>query len=393
MRAVLAAVVLVLLAELPLLIPPPFPLTDHLVFWKAGQLVVTGGSPYDMSAWAETQRAFSSPHLLPFIQLDHPVWVYPAWTALLFAPFGLLPPTVGPWAIDISYLVVGLLATVLFARALPEPWRRSALVALPIAAMFQPLVIANRDGQFGAFLLLGTVLVFFGLRDRSALPLIAGSLLLFTKPQLFVLVAAVVVAILARRRAWGTIAATTLVLAAVAILSTLRYPESLAVFARGAGDRAAVFATYSTTWSFAHYFFGDLWPIVGGVLAATATAAIAAGVWWLPRDLRLAGAVGGAAAASILVVPVDLHYDQVPLILVVVLAVAVARHPLQLAGVWIAAVVIPWLLELAGLFGGGPDSQALSGAAPVLIALAFSAAARSSARPVAEPLTPTHAAA
>ena len=384
-RGVILSVVLVLLAEIPLLIPPPFSLTDHLVFWRAGELVVTGGSPYDMRAWAETQRAFSSPHLLPFIQLDHPVWVYPAWTAFLFAPFGLLPAAIGPWAIDVSYLVVGLLATILFVRALPQRWRQPAGLAVPIAAMFQPLVIADRDGQFGAFLLLGAVLVFLGLRDRRALPLIAGALLLATKPQLFAVLAPVVLLILVRRRAWGTVLVTTAVLGAVAVAATFRYPESLAFFARGARDRTAVFATYSTTWSFAHYFSGDGWPITAVAMAALAIVAIVGGVRRLPNDLRLAGVVSGAIAASIVITPVDMHYDQVPLILMIVLAVAVARHPMQLATVWAAAVVVPWLLEFAGLFIGGADSQALSGGVPLLIALAFYAAAARSSVPRTAP--------
>ena len=42
-RAPLVGLGLVLLAELPALVPPPFPLTDHLVFWEAGRIVASGG--------------------------------------------------------------------------------------------------------------------------------------------------------------------------------------------------------------------------------------------------------------------------------------------------------------------------------------------------------------
>lgn len=370
MRAWLIGVVLVLvlLAELPLLVPPPFPLTDHLVFWRAGQLVVGGGSPYDMDAWSATQREYDSAHLRLFVELDRPVWVYPAWTAFLFVPFGLLPYPTGPWALYFSYLAVGLFSALLFIRSLPARWVRPAELAIVLVAAFQPLVIADRYGQFGAFLLLGTVLVFLGVRDRSALRLSAGALLLFAKAQLFVILAPAVLVILVRRRAWRSLAITAGVLTAVAVATTLRYPESLAFFARGASDRVAVFTTYSSSWAFAHYIAQDWWLLVGGGLVTSAVVASVVAVRRLPADLRLAGSVAAASLISLAVTPVDFHYDEVPLVLAVVLAIAVGRRPLQIALTWAVALVIPWLLFFAELAIGGPDSQSLSGAVPLLMA-------------------------
>ena len=99
------ALALVLLAELPILIPPPFGLTDHLLFWFAGHLAATGGSPYDAAAWAEAQRAYGSSHLLRFIEQGDPVWVYPAWSVLVFIPFGLLPYPLGPLVLHLAYIM------------------------------------------------------------------------------------------------------------------------------------------------------------------------------------------------------------------------------------------------------------------------------------------------
>lgn len=366
-RPIAVVVALVLLIELPLLVPP-FSLTDHLVFWKAGQLVVSGGSPFDMVAWAETQRTYGSDQLAPFIALDHPVWVYPAWTAFLFAPFGLLPYPVGPWALHLAYVAVGLWATVLFARALPPRWQRPAERGVLVAAAFQPLIIADRYGQFGAFLLLGTVLVLIGLRDRRVLPLAAGAVLLFAKLQLFIVLGPVVLIILMRRRAWRTVAIVATTLGAVAVATTLRYPESLAFFARGASDRVAAFTTYSSTWALAHYVSGDAWPLTASLLIALATLACVIGVRRLPDDLRLAGTVAAATTLSLATTPVDFYYDQVPLLLAVVIALAAAGRGSKVGVIVIVALVIPWLVFFIGLGIGTPEARALSAIVPLLIA-------------------------
>lgn len=374
----LVALVLVLLAELPILIPPPFGLTDHLVFWKAGELVLTGGSPYDMANWVDAQRTYDSGHLKLFVDLPAPVWVYPAWTAYVFVPFGLLAYPAGPWVLYLTYLIAGLFAVVLFVRSLPVPWHPGAELAVALAAMFQPLVIANRYGQFGAFLLLGVVLVFRGLRDRNPAAFSAGALLLFTKPQLFVVLVPVVVVMLVRRREWRSLGVASASLLIVAIVTTLRYPESISLFVRGAGDRAAVFTTYSSTWAFAHYVSGDAWPVVGAALALAATVCALVGVRRLPADVRSAGTIAAAAALSLAVTPVDFHYDQVTLVLAVVLAVAVGRRPLQIAITWVVAAVVPWFVFFVELGIGGPDSQSLSGVVPLLIAPLLWVVSRSS---------------
>jgi len=367
-RPHLVALVLVLLAELPILIPPPFGLTDHLLFWKAGQLVVSGVSPYDGAAWIDAQKQYDSFHLQQFISRGDPVWIYPAWSVLLFVPFGLLPYPAGPWALYLAYVAVGLFAAVLFVRSLPARWQPGAELAIALVALFQPFVIADRYGQFGSFLLLGVVLVYLGLRDRRALPLAAGALILFVKPQLFLVLVPVVLVLLVRAGAWRLIAITTATLVIVAVATTLRYPESLGFLGRGASDHAAVFTIYSTTWALAHYVAPAVWVPLAIAFVAIATLTTTQAVRALPDDLRLAGVVAGAALLSIVVAPVDFHYDQVPLVLAVVLAVAVGRRPAQIAVVWGLAAVIPWFVFFIELGVGGRDSQSLSGIVPLLIA-------------------------
>lgn len=367
-RLHLVALVLVLIAEIPILIPPPFGLTDHLLFWYAGHLAATGGSPYDIAAWTEAQRTYSSVHLSQFLDRGDPVWVYPAWSILLFMPFGLLPYPAGPWALYLAYVGIGLFAAVLFMRSLPSRWQPGAELAIVLVAMFQPLVIANRYGQFGSFLLLGAVLAYIGLREGRALPFAVGAFALFVKPQLFLIVAPVAVVLLIRARAWRMIATTAAALLAIAVLTTIRWPESLTVFQRGASARADSFTMYSTTWGLAHYFVPALWLPVAAALVGLAVLATIAATCRLPSDLRLAGIVASALILSLVVAPVAFHYDQVVLVIPIVLAVAVGRRPYQIATTWALAAVAPWFIFFIELGIGGPDSQSLSGFVPLLLA-------------------------
>ena len=374
-RLPLVVLVLLLVAELPLLIPPPFPLTDHLVFWEAGRIVARGASPYDMTIWTEVARSYQSGHLLPFTDAARPVWIYPAWTAFLFVPFGLLPYPAGPWVLYLAYLAVGLFAAVLFIRSLPPRWQPSAELSIVIAAAFQPLLIADRYGQFGSFLLLGLVLAYRGARDRSIAQLVAGALLLLMKPQLFLLVAALILWWLVRRRDRVAIGVVSASLLLVAVVTTLRYPESLSFFRGGVSERLGVYFTwYSSTWSFAEFFVGTSWPLVGAALVATTLALCMMAIRSLPRDLRDAGVFGATAILSLAVTPVDFHYDQAPLLLAIVVAVAVGRRPYQIACTWALAVVAPWFVFFIALGLDRQDSQSLSGIVPVLVAVVFAVA-------------------
>src|SRR5579859_5384862 len=371
-RLPLVALVLVLIAELPLLIPPPFPLTDHLVFWEAGRIVASGASPYDNTIWTDVARSYQSGHLLPFIDAARPVWIYPAWTAFLFVPFGLLLYPAGPWALYLMYLAVGLFAAVLFIRSLPARWQPPAELSVVIAAAFQPLLIADRYGQFGSFLLLGLVLAYRGVRQRSAAQLIAGALLLLMKSQLFLLVAALVLWWLIKRRERAMIAWVSAALLLVAAATTVRYPESLAFFRGGVDERIGVyFNWYSSTWAFAQFFVGAWWPIVGSLLVAATAALCVAAVRSLPVELRDAGLFAAAAILSLAITPVDFHYDQAPLLLAIILAMAVGRRPYQIASTWALAVVGPWFVFFIELGLGRQDSQSLSGIVPLFVAGLF----------------------
>lgn len=342
-----------LAALVPALWPPPFALTDHLIFWQAGHRVATGGSPYPIAPWAELAGRYPSAHIQMFLDAGAGVWVYPPWTAYLFAPFGALPLAIGPWALHLAYLGAGLGAVLWWARLLP--WRRSQLFALALACgvAFEPLVIAARYGQFTSFLLVGAVLTAHGLRSGRTLPLLVGAFLLAAKPQLGAGVLLLVFVLLLWRDRRRTFAAVAGPLVAVMAASVLHEPASVAAVTTAAGQRVEAFGLFATTWSLARSVAGPLaMPFalaqIGFVAAASLTAARRA-----PPALRVETQVAAALTMTLAVTPYALPYDQALLLPSALLAIALlgradgAGRASWLTLAVVTLVALPWLL-LAG---------------------------------------------
>jgi hypothetical protein len=365
-------VIVVLLAESPLLVPPPFKLTDHIVLWYVGNLIATGQSPYAAAAWTEAATRYGSPHIQEILAYGASVWPYPPWTGYLFVPFGLLPVEIGPWFLHAAYLGVGLAAAI--ALAMSFRWRAAPALAtaLVIFAIFQPFVIAARWGQFASFLLAGLVLVFAGLRSRRPLPIILGALLLATKPQLTLLLGLVVLGVLLTQRATRTIVATGAVLSAVAAVTWLRYPEWLEVATSGSAVRLDLIAIFGGTWSLALDVSRDLWLPIGVALVTVVLAAGVLAVRWAPPSHRLVTALSAALVVALAVVPLVHSYDHLllaPALLTATFAwdrSAGASRSIHAIALLSVAVVLPWILYLIGIFR---PTQAASGLVPVLFAL------------------------
>lgn len=349
-RLALSAVPVTVAAMVPALVPLPFALTDHLIFWQAGHRVATGGSPYPIAPWAELAARYPSAHIQMFLDAGVGVWVYPPWTAYLFAPFGALPVTIGPWALHLAYLGAGLGAVLWWARLLP--WRRSALLALALACgvVFEPLVIAARYGQFTGFLLAGAVLTAHGLRSGRTLPLLLGAFLLAAKPQLGAGLLLLAVVLLLRRGQGRTLAAVAGSLLAVVAWSVTSEPASVAAVTTAAGQRIEAFGLFATTWSLAKVLAGPFAvPLalaqIGFVAAACVIAARRA-----PPELRTETQVSAALTLTLAMTPYALPYDQALLLPSGLLAIALlGRADGAGRATWLTLAVttlvgLPWLL-------------------------------------------------
>ena len=369
-----------LIAESALLWPPPFGLTDHLVTWYVGHTIVTGGSPYDPAVWTEAAARYDSFHLSELASGGGVgVWPYPPWTGLLFVPFGLLPVEIGPWALHVAYVASGIAAAILIARELP--WRREASMTTALVALvaFEPFVVAARWGQFSGFLLLGVALLLAGLRSGATAPIVAGALLIATKPHLTVLIGIAAAWWLVRERRWRALVVTTAVIGAVVAISWALYPDWTDAATIGAGDRLAALPRFASTWAFAILVGGRLWPAVAAALIACAIGCCVYALRASPPSLRIIASFVAAAVATLAITPYSLVYDHLllaPGLAYAVLAADSARAGVRIGmqlAVLVLGVITPWIVYLVVIFR--PD-QAPAGAVALVFAVLLLASAR-----------------
>lgn len=373
-------------------------LGDHITFWYAGNLVATGRSPYDITAWREAAEQFGEDAggaavnaMRKTVAESEAVWVYPPWTAYLFVPVGLLPPDLGTAALHAVLLASAIAAIALLAEALP--WRSRAALALAalLLVTWLPLVLSIRTGHLGALLLLGVALVTLGLRRGSAPAIIVGSLLLFIKPQITVLFAVVVAGRLASdHHGRRTAAAVAAVLAVVALAAVARDPSAM-----GALESAIESETHGQ--GYRHFQSASLWALGPNVPAAIAVvvpplalaAAAVLGILTVrssTRAMRSNAVVAVALVLSPMILPYVHVYDFVVLAPALLLSVFFAesatdrRGPALVICTLVAAVlpVTIYVLFIAGIL---PVQTALM-AVPLmtLATLAFSATAAEAGR-------------
>lgn len=384
-----AALLLGLALTLPAWWPLAFADTDHLIFWAAGNQVVTGGSPYPTEVWVALAREYPHSHLQEMMAAPDAglVWIYPPWTALLFAPFGALPREAGLWALHVAYVLGSVLAvSALIALA---PWRseRTRSLAALVAITFQPLVIAAHWGQFTGWLVLGAALVLMALRRRGLAGLLAGAVLLAAKPQLTAVAGGVVALRLAHRRAWRQLGGTVAGLAALAALAIALDPGALASMLLGARQRVEAVNRFPTTWGFARSSGLEQWPLLAIALIAIALVACVVAVRG-STDRRDDTALAAALAFGVALTPYALTYEQALLTPALVLSAAGADRcrPLPKALLLCALVALAALCwTLFATSGTGPSLGIVPTLAVLLLAGAGAAARRWPAQAGATP--------
>ncbi|HEV2010951.1 MAG TPA: glycosyltransferase 87 family protein [Candidatus Limnocylindria bacterium] len=361
----------VLALALPLLWPADYP-GDHFTFWAAGHIVAVGRSPYDARAWTDSAIDAAAAgglvvDMRPVLARNFAViWTYPPWTAVALAPFGALPVSVGVPLFHFTSLAAAVLAAVALARSLP--WRDPPQYALALVlfALYEPFILGVRGGHFVGVLLAGVCLVQIGVLRNRVWPLVAGALLLSLKPPAVLALAVVVLGILLLRRRWSQIAWTTGTLAAIAAISVVAYPDSLAAIAAGFAERATVQG--ATTWTLVA---GILGAPSGGVVAGLQLALVVGcvlSVCLAPRPFKIHAIVAVTLVAGLALVPYANDHDQLLLIPALVLAVhyddlAVRGRRWYLALICVTFVVAPWLIEVPTVIAGAPS---FAGAVPFL---------------------------
>lgn len=322
---------------------------DWYQFWFAGHIVVTGGSPYDASAWRPAlQQPVDLGSVVNIIRLNcegpEPaacLWRYPPWTALVYAPFGALPFDVGVTLLHVCTIAAAVIAVVLLVRRYATP--RSRPLALAIALAAQPLVLGTRTGHLGAVLLIGLYLLLSGLDGRRSAALVAGTILLSLKPHLFVVFGPAVVIRLVRRRQWRPLTISLVSIGVLALVTTVMYPPPLSTMVGDIEKRVAF--DVPTLWGL-RAVGGLGWTFVV-LLALGAVASAVFAIRSSPR--RDATFVATATALSLALAPYEQSYDHallLPALLVTTgIAVALPVGPVRVVTLVVAvatAVAYPW---------------------------------------------------
>ena len=148
--------------------------------WAGPRAVLIGADPYDPASWAATTRALGT--LTP----DTPVYIYPPWVTLVLVPLAALPLNVASMAWLVGSIAAGLAGLRLLLRAhLPgRPLAHALGPAMLLLSWVGALSLVI--GQWGLVLVgaLSAATVWLGAHPRRAG---AAAATLIVKPQLFIL--------------------------------------------------------------------------------------------------------------------------------------------------------------------------------------------------------------
>ena len=310
---------------------------DFMSLWTGGKAVWRGLNPYDAAVWGPLRAEYGSSWF------PDPRAPFPLWTFLLTAPFALLPLPLAAaaWLTFGELLLAGSLWLLLRQR---RAWSPGDVAALILGAFLSPatiLVLIN--GQF-TFVLLAC-LTLSVVCSRRGQPFCAGiflTILLF-KPNPFILLAPLLGLWLLWQRRWRTIAGALTAAALLLGVTWLLEPGWLWGWLNVTAKTSVAEIT-PTIWGLAAEIGGQVWPLVGLVLAAALSVGVGLVVFRQP-PLSGTALMALALAASLLATPYTWSYEHA--LLYLPWAAWWARQP---AG-WTARLgwlgqtfLLPWLV-------------------------------------------------
>lgn len=351
---------------------------DFIGFWIGARLMLDGKDPYDFATVANMHAAVSSAgrELVPGLGFG-----YPLPTALLVAPFALVPVAIAAplWLVaQGAAAIAGLLA---LARSLGrENFRRDAPVVVALAVASQPAWVLAASGNVGGFLL-GIVATAIALVLRGR-PIACGAVLglLVLKPHPFLLFVPIVLLVLGRRDALRAAAGGLAVAGAVTLVSLIVRPSWPAEWLATSVRLQETNVSRANAWGLAPA--DARW--LGWIAALAAVLAFA--WWWRARRPASVLLVAAGLALSLFVAPYVWSYDHLVLAATAAVGVAaLARYggrvrAIGLVALACAVVVLPWILYAAAFARG---NEAPSAVVPLVLAallIAFDALEREATR-------------
>ena len=318
---------------------------DFFDHWLGGRLIWTSKNIYDPSVWLPEHEPLGN-------TINHnPVFPYPPIVAFVMAPFGLLPLSLASvsWVITSAGLIFLSTRLVLSLAGMHE---RLAYL-LPATAgvyLFRPVMVTLRNGQLGAVFLICAVLAFWFLTQRRW---IAGGValsLLVMRPPLGLPIIGMIGIWLFLKKRWEALGSIAISLAALALISWLRYPQWLGEWLK-VGD-TKLLKTFG--------YHPNIWGLSGLICKHDLTCTLAVGSFvmiliFLALVLLLARRTdesdGGTALAlmipaGLLVTPYVWAYDQILLVLPI-LAVMIQTY--RIGSRYLLTATIPLLMSCFAL--------------------------------------------
>jgi glycosyl transferase family 87 len=354
---------------------------DFAGFWVGSRLLLEGVDPYDPAVFLAAHEQIGSLHRA--INPPGIGYGYPLTTAVVFAPFALLPVEVAaPLWLVVQTAAAGL-ALVSLLRTLSPFLRRDLPVLVALAASSQPAWLLAVGGNLGGYLTAiaagATVLL---LRDR---PFAAGALagLLVVKPHPLLIALPLILLALPRRAAVRFAGGAALVGGTVVVASLIVLPGWVSEFFVSMTRIAGAPVPRAT-------LFGLLGPDRASLAALIVALVLTAFALWVARARPpLAVAIAAAIPLSLFLIPYAWSYDHLALFVTVAVAMSlVARsQPRRRFGVLLVlaavVVILPWL-TYASAFQRGNES--LSAVVPLATLGVLALAIRYGAAPSGRPL-------
>jgi len=350
-------------------------LHDVWCFYHGGQAVLLHTDPYDPAVWSALTA--DQTHVVAGRIVAPPcpgAFAYPYWTAIAFAPLALLP-------FDLASLIWSILSLAAAALGIVWCWRAVGGGRGGIAFVYGALVLASLPflrlvtiGQLSGVLL--ALVGGLALALRRARPAPAGAALggLLLKPQLWA-VLAVVLVVMTPRRGKLLVGAATVGLT-LALPSLLLFPEwPLRWVAEALGHRVEMARPLPSIWSLSA-------QLTGSLAAGAAIVTIVLGLTWALVRGRAINPVTLAALAipfSLATAPYVYTYDHLPLALtwaatcVLAARSRPAARRLVLVALVITASVAPWVVYVLSV---SKESDTPNAVAPLLAALVLAVAVR-----------------
>ena len=344
--------------------------TDFFTFWLAAHLNASGQSPYSPEAWAAAHRFYQS------TWLSNAIFPYPLPLATLLTPLGWLP-------LDRAYVVWVAASMVLIAAAgfLPLIQRGSARVKhyiVPVAAgllLFRPLWATLTEGQLGGLWVFVLALAACLWADERWVA--GGVLIAFValKPTLGVPLLGMVGLWLIASRRWRALLGIAVSGGLMALTGFVLDRGWVGKFL-GAGQAklAETFGHSPSLWGMAgalcqHNAGCTVW--LGGLLAGGLALAVCAALLLAPGRFAAPEAIGLSIVVTLLITPYIWAYDQILLVLPIVLVTA---HLMRTGAPYLAGALFFLAVDVGALvlllLAVQTQADAWSGLVPAAVGLA-----------------------